>query len=70
MKSLNSLRTVEQTQEIVLQNLTTLFARLTQGSKTYRILVPLCGTIYGKPLKKTNDLNTFKHNVKNLYLKQ
>ena len=51
MKSLNSLRTVEQTQERVLRGLSTLFARLTQGRKPYRILVPLCGTVYPKPLK-------------------
>ena len=49
MKSLNSLRTVEQTQEIVLLSLSTLFARLTRARKPYRTLVPLCGTIYPKP---------------------
>ena len=28
------------------------FTRLTWGKKPYRTLVPLCGTIYPKPLKK------------------
>ena len=52
MKSLNLLRTVEYTQAIVLQSLSTLSAKLTRGRKPYRRLVPLCGTIYPKPLKK------------------
>ena len=52
MKSLNSLHTVELTQEIILQSLSTLFARLTCGKKPYHTLVPLCGTIYPKQLKK------------------
>ena len=52
MKCLNSLRTVEMTQEIVLQGLSIFFATLTRGRKPYRTLVPLCGTIYMNALKK------------------
>ena len=37
---------------IVLQSLSTVFARLTRGRKPYRTLVLLCGTIYPKPFKK------------------
>ena len=70
IKSFNSFHTLEQTQETVFQCLITLFGRLPLGIKPYRRLVPVCGTIYPKPLKNLNVLNTFKHNVKILYLKQ
>ena len=52
MKSLNSFRTVEQTQEIALISLSTLFARLTRCKEPYRALAPLSETIYPKPVKK------------------
>ena len=70
IKSFNSFHTLEQTQETAFQSLITLFGRLPLGIKPYRTLVPVCGTIYLKPLKNLNILNTFKHNVKILYLKQ
>ena len=65
MKSLNLLRTEEQ--EIVLQRLNTLFSRLIWGRKPYRTMLPLCGTVYLKLLKKQI---IFKYNVENLYLNQ
>ena len=45
------LRTVEWTQEIVLQSLSTIFARLTRDRKPYHTLVLLFRKIYPKPLK-------------------
>ena len=60
MKFLNSLRTAEQTQEIILQSL----------SQDYRGAENVLSNNLPKPIKKTNNLNTFKHNIKNLHLNQ
>ena len=63
VKSLNSFHTVEQTQEIVLQGLNTLFARLTRDTKPYRT-GPFLWNNLPAPIKKMNNLSTFKNNVK------
>ena len=44
------------------------FRKTNMDWKPYRTLIPICRTIYPKSLKKTNNLNTFKYNVKILYL--
>ena len=52
-------------QEIILQDLSNLFAKLTQGRTLSFIGVSSWRNIL-KAIKKANDLNTFKYNVKKL----
>ena len=52
MKSLNSLRNVEKTQQIVLQGLRTLFRNTNTGQKTLSYIGPSLWYNLPKPIKK------------------
>ena len=68
MKSLNLLRTIDTRNSFA--KLKYPFRKTNTGQKTLSYIGPSLWNNLPETIKKTNNLNTFKHNVKSLYLNQ
>ena len=68
MKSLNLLRTIDTRNSFA--KLKHPFRKTNTGQKTLLYIGPSLWNNLPETIKKTNNLNTFKHNVKSLYLNQ